>query len=254
DADIEHGPAALRALVAKAEAERLGLVSLMARLRCEGGWERLLIPAFVFFFQKLYPFPWVNDPRRRTAAAAGGCMLVRRTTLAGAGGIDAVKDALIDDCALARALKERGPIWLGLATTTRSIRAYAGLGGVWDMVARSAYAQLRHSALLLAATVAGMFVVYLGPPLATVAGAAAGEAVSAGLGLAAWALMAAAYTPTLRLYRQPPSAGVLLPFTALLYTLMTVDSALRHWRGEGGMWKGRTYTPTAHSSGPADTR
>ena len=148
DADIEHGPGVLRALVAKAEVRRLDLVSLMARLHCASAWERLLIPAFVFFFQMLYPFRRVNDPARATAAAAGGCMLVRRAALAAAGGLDAIAGELIDDCALARALKPGGPIWLGLATESRSVRPYAGLGDIWDMVARSAYTQLRHSPML----------------------------------------------------------------------------------------------------------
>jgi hopene-associated glycosyltransferase HpnB len=243
DADIEHGPGTLRDLVAKAEAESLDLVSLMALLRCETPWERLLIPAFVFFFQKLYPFPWVNDPSRRTAGAAGGCILVRRAALARAGGIATIGGALIDDCAFARVVKRNGPLWLGLSDSSRSIRPYAGLSDIWAMVARSAYTQLRHSAVLLAATVVGMIVIYLGPPLAVVAGAAQVDAMTAAIGAAAWLLMAAAYVPTLRLYRRPLPAALLLPLSALLYTLMTVDSALRHWRGTGGSWKGRSYGP-----------
>ncbi len=241
DADIEHDPPVLRALVAKAEAERLDLVSLMARLSSAGMWERLLIPAFVFFFQKLYPFPWVNDPRRDTAAAAGGCALVRRDALDRAGGLKPLRSALIDDCALARAIKPGGAIWLGLATATHSIRAYAGLGGIWMMVTRSAFAQLRDSTLLLAATVAGMVVLYLVPPAAAIGGAVAGDALAAGLGAVAWLLMAASYVPTLRLYGQPAPTAALLPLAGLLFTLMTVDSALRHWRGRSGAWKGRTY-------------
>ena len=243
DADIEHGPGVLRALVAKAEAERLDLVSLMARLQCEGGWERLLIPAFVFFFQMLYPFRRVNDPARPTAAAAGGCMLVRRAALAAAGGLDAIAGELIDDCALARALKPGGPIWLGLATESLSVRPYAGLGDIWDMVARSAYTQLRHSPVLLAGTVVGMTLIYLVPPASAVAGVFGGFGPAAGLGAAGWFAMAVAYAPTLRFYRQPAVAGVVLPAVAALYTLMTLDSALRWRRGEGGRWKGRRYTP-----------
>ena len=240
DADIEHDPSVLRALVAKAEAERLDLVSLMALLRCESGWERLLIPAFVFFFQKLYPFAWVNDPRRRLAAAAGGCMLVRRRALEAAGGLGAIRGELIDDCALASVIKPGGPIWLGLASATRSIRPYAGIGDVWNMVARSAFAQLRYSAALLGGTVIGMIVVYLAPPAAAIAGGLAGHGPATGLGLAGWLAMAGAFAPTLKFYRCPPWSAALLPAAALLYTLMTIDSALRHWRGRGGRWKGRT--------------
>ncbi len=240
DADIEHDPPVLRALVAKAEAERLDLVSLMALLRCKSGWERLLIPAFVFFFQKLYPFAWVNDPQRRLAGAAGGCMLVRRRALEAAGGLGAIRGELIDDCALAAAIKPGGPIWLGLASATRSIRPYAGIGDVWEMVARSAFAQLRYSAALLGGTVIGMIVVYLAPPVAAIAGGLAGHGPAAGLGLAGWLAMAGTFAPTLKFYRGPPWAAALLPAAALLYTLMTIDSALRHWRGRGGRWKGRT--------------
>ena len=253
DADIEHDPEVLRELVARAEADRLDQVSLMALLRCRAPWERLLVPAFVFFFQKLYPFPWVNDPARAIAAAAGGCLLLRRDALAAAGGLDAVGGALIDDCALARAIKHsgstsgspggamgpRGAIWLGLTTATRSVRPYAGLAGIWRMVARSAFTQLRHSALLLVAAVFGMVVVYLGPPVALIGGAAVGGWPGALLGAAAWLLMAAAYGPTLRLYGQSAVGALLLPVAAVLYTLMMVDSAVRHWRGHGGAWKGR---------------
>ncbi len=245
DADIEHDPPVLRALVARAEAGRLDLVSLMALLNCESRWERLLMPAFVFFFRKLYPFAWVNDPKRGTAAAAGGCMLVRRGALEAAGGLGAIRGALIDDCALAGAIKPDGPIWLGLATATRSIRRYSGLGGIWNMVARTAFAQLRHSPALLVATVIAMLVVYLGPPIAAIAGGLAGAAPAAVMGLASWLLMAGAYGPTLRLYRRPAWSAALLPVAALLYTLMTVDSARSHWRGRGGRWKGRTHAPAA---------
>lgn len=243
DADIEHRPGVLRALVAKAEVGRLDLVSLMARLHCAHAWERLLIPAFVFFFQMLYPFRRVNDPARATAAAAGGCMLVRRDALAAAGGLDAIAGALIDDCALARALKPGGPIWLGLATESRSIRAYAGLGEIWDMVARSAYTQLGRSPMLLAGTVVGMTLIYLVPPATAIAGVFGGFGPAAGLGAAGWFAMAVGYAPTLRFYRQPAVAGVVLPAVATLYTLMTLDSALRWRRGEGGRWKGRRNTP-----------
>jgi hopene-associated glycosyltransferase HpnB len=249
DADIAHGADNLRRLVAKAEGEDRHLVSLMVALHC-GSWaERLLIPAFVFFFQKLYPVPRVNDPTSRVAAAAGGCMLVRRDTLAAAGGLAAIKGALIDDCALARIIKAAGKetraIWLGLADSerhgTRSIRPYTGLRGIWDMVARSAYTQLDHSPLLLLGTVAGMAVLYLASPLAFLWGLVTVTPLPALLGFLGYALMLAAYWPTARLYRSVGLGFALLPAAALLYTLMTVDSALRHARGRGGGWKGRTY-------------
>ncbi|MCP5373239.1 MAG: glycosyltransferase [Hyphomicrobiales bacterium] len=241
DADIEHDPDSLRPLVAKAEAGNLDLVSLMARLRCKTRWEQLLIPAFVFFFQKLYPFPRVNDPRRRTAAAAGGCMLVRRRALDDAGGMAAIRDRVIDDCALAALLKARGPIWLGLTDRVHSLRAYPRLSDVWDMVARTAFVQLRHSSLLLAGTVLGMALLYLVPPVVGMGAVLAGDRLAANLGLGAWLLMTVAYGPTLRLYRLSILEGFTLPYAALLYTLMTVDSARRHWRGAGAAWKGRTY-------------
>ena len=233
DADIEHAPHTLRRLVAKAEEGGLDLVSLMVRLRCESFWERLLIPAFVFFFQKLYPFRSVNDPRKATAAAAGGCMLVRWRALERCGGVAAIRHRIIDDCALAAALKPGGAIWLGLGEDIHSLRPYRRLGDVWSMVARSAYEQLGRSPLLLAGTVAGMAVIYLVPLVALVAGEI--------MGLAAWLLMAIAYWPTLRLYRQPAWKCLLLPLAALLYTLMTVDSARWHYLGRGGAWKGRSY-------------
>ncbi len=182
DADIAHERANLRRLVAKAEADGLDLVSLMVRLHCRSFTERLLIPAFVFFFQMLYPFPAVNDPRDRTAAAAGGCMLARRSALARAGGIEAIRGELIDDCALARNINRGGPIWLGLARETLSLRPYRGLGDVWNIVARTAYAQLEHSPWRLAAAVAGMLVVYAAPVAALAWGGAAADAETAAAG------------------------------------------------------------------------
>ena len=242
DADIEHDTSSLRRLVGKAEGEGRDLVSLMVRLQVQGAWDRLLIPAFVFFFQMLCPFAWVNDPKRRSAAAAGGVMLVRLDALRRMGGLECIHDALIDDCALARALKApagQGSIWLGLTRQSQSIRAYAGLEGIWHMVARSAYAQLRHSPLLLLGTMLGMFATYLAPPVLVLALPLHGAGPAAGLGLASWLLMAATYLPSLRLYDLPRPAAFLLPVAAAFYCAMTVDSALRHWRGAGGRWKGR---------------
>jgi hopene-associated glycosyltransferase HpnB len=252
DADIRQPPGALRRLVAKAEAEGRDLVSLMVALRCESFWERLLIPPFVYFFQKLYPFAWVKDPGKATAAAAGGCVLLRRAALERIGGIPAIRDALIDDCALAGAVKAaRTPggsgIWLGLATEARSIRPYSGLGVIWDMVARSAYTQLRYSPLVLAGTLIGMVLTYLVPPLLALGYPWHQQAWPALIGGLTWLLMGLSLVPTLRLYGQSPLLAPLLPLAAALYSAMTFDSALRHWRGQGGRWKGRVQDS---STGP----
>ncbi len=241
DADIEHDRAVLKRLVAKAESGKLDLVSLMVRLYCGSFWERLLVPAFVFFFQKLYPFPLVNHPERREAAAAGGCMLVRRTALEQVGGVASIRHELIDDCALAARIRRRGRVWLGLASRTRSLRAYRGLSGIWTMVARTAFTQLNYSTGLLAATVLSMSVIYCVPALAMAYGIMFGELSLALLGGMAWCLMTAMYWPTLRLYGLPIWRGFLLPVAAFLFALMTVDSALSHWKGKGGRWKGRSY-------------
>jgi hopene-associated glycosyltransferase HpnB len=241
DADIAHAPDAVARLVAKAEDGGLDLVSLMVRLHCRGWVERLLVPAFVFFFQKLYPFPRVNDPRDRTAGAAGGCMLVRQTALARAGGIAVIRGALIDDGALAARIKANGKIWLGLADRSASLRPYESLGEFWGMVARSAYTQLRYSPARLTAAVLGMSLLYLAPPVLAVASAWAERWPAAALAAGAWAAMYLAYAPTWRDYRPGLFWLACLPVAALLYTAMTVDSARRHWRGRGGAWKGRTY-------------
>jgi hopene-associated glycosyltransferase HpnB len=247
DADIAHAPGSVARLVAKAEAQRLDLASLMVQLRCASFWERLLIPPFVFFFRKLYPFAAVNDPSRRAAAAAGGCMLVRRAALQEAGGIEAIRNRLIDDVALAQAIKwgpGGGRLWLGLSTTTLSLRGYHRLGGVWNMVARSADTQLGHSSPLLLATVAGMALTYLAPPVAIVAGVALADWPSFGLGVIGTGLMAACYLPTTRMYGLHACWSLTLPGAASLYIAMTVDSAIRHRRGVGGRWKGRLLGPT----------
>ena len=242
DADIVHATANLRRLVSQAESAQVHLVSLMVKLRCEAGWEKLLIPAFVFFFQKLYPFAWVNDEARPTAAAAGGCMLVREDALAGVGGVEGIRARLIDDCALAREIKAHGAIWLGLTDAAESLRPYARLSDIWRMVARSAFEQLNHSVLALAGTFLGMLVLYVVPPLAAVYGWAMGDAALALAGAAGWGLMAAAYGPTVRMYGLSPARTLTLPLAGALYALMTADSARRHWQGAGGAWKGRTYS------------
>lgn len=244
DADIAYAPGALQRLVSGAVARRTVLTSLMVKLRCESPAERLLIPAFVFFFQKLYPFAWVNDPARGTAAAAGGCMLVRRDALSAAGGLDAMRGALIDDCALGALLKGQGPIWLGLTHDVRSLRAYPAFGDIRRMVARSAYAELRYSPLRLVGAVLGMAVTYLAPPTLTFLADGTAQA----LGAAAWALMVLAYQPTLRFYGLNPLWGLALPAVAAIYTAFTVDSAVQHWQGRGGAWKGRVQGHVSRSA------
>ncbi|MEU6546058.1 glycosyltransferase [Streptomyces sp. NPDC046859] len=243
DADIAHAPDSLRELVAAARAGGFDAVSQMARLRVDSLWERLVVPAFVYFFAQLYPFRRIGYEGTRTAAAAGGCVLLRTDTAVRARIPDAIRGAVIDDVALARAVKRGGGrIWLGLADRVDSVRPYPRLADLWRMVSRSAYAQLRHQPLLLLGTIAGLALVYLVPPAALVLGAAAGDGPAALLGGLAWLVMTGTYLPMLRYYRQPPWLAPLLPVTAFLYLLMTADSAVQHYRGRGAAWKGRTYT------------
>lgn len=233
DADIVHPPGNVAALVSRAKAGSYDLVSYMAFLRCESFAERALVPAFVFFFFMLYPPAWIRNPRRRTAGAAGGCMLVRREALERAGGIAGIRGELIDDCALARAIKgSGGRVWLGLSSGTRSIRRYETFGEIRRMIARTAFTQLNYSAVLLAGTVAGLALTYLVPPALALTGS--------WYGAAAWALMAASYVPVLRFYRRSWLWAPLLPLVALFYSAATVQSAVAYWRGSGGMWKGRS--------------
>ena len=226
DADISLSPALLGRLVALAETRRAVLVSLMVKLRCESFAERWLVPAFVFFFQLLYPFPWVNDPRRRTAAAAGGCMLVDCDALAAAGGFEGLKGALIDDCALGALMKRRGPIWLGLTPDACSRRAYPRFSDFGRMVARSAFAELRFSVLRLAAAVAGMTLVFVAPPFITLFTQDWARAA----GALAWALMALAFAPTLRLYGRPLVSAFALPAVAVAYVISATANATRRNR------------------------
>jgi len=235
DADIDHAPDSLRGLVARARSGGYVLASLMAKLRCESLAERMFIPAFIFFFQMLYPFSWSNNPRRATAAAAGGCMLVRREVLAEAGGMASIRTALIDDCALAKRLKAHGPIWIGLTDRVQSVRVYPALTDIRHMVSRTAYAQLRYSPLLLAGTILGLAITYLAPVALTVFA----TGLARFLGIAAWLLMALAFQPTLRFYGRSGLWGLALPAIAATYMAFTVDSAYQHARGRGGMWKGR---------------
>ena len=242
DADIEHGQDVLSRLVAKAEGEQLDLVSLMVRLRRRTFWEALLIPPFIYFFQKLFPFPWVNNAARKTAAAAGGCMLVRWSALRRIGGIGRIRNRVIDDCALAAAIKPGGPIWLGLAETSHSLRGYDRLSGIWNMVARTAFVQLKRSNLLVVLSTVGMIFLYLLPPFAFVLGISKMDLSSTVFGAASWSIMAASIIPTLKLYRLNAAYSVLLPIAGALYVAMTVSSAVRDHRGKGGAWKGRNYS------------
>jgi hopene-associated glycosyltransferase HpnB len=241
DADIAHPTDSVTALVAKAQRDGLDLVSLMARLGTDTASERLVVPAFVYFFAQLYPFRLVSRPTSRVAAAAGGCMLVRRAALVEAGGLAGIKDAHIDDVALGKLLKRDGRTWLGFTTAVRSLRPYPRLADLWDMVARSAYTQLRHSPALLLGTVVGLLWLYLLPPVAVIVGAF-GWWWLLGVGGLAWLIMSGTFVPVLRLYDLPPWRAPLLPAIALLYAAMTIDSARRHWLGVGGAWKGRTVS------------
>ncbi len=240
DADIAHTKDNLRHLVGRAEHDSLVMVSLMAKLRCESLAERFIVPAFVFFFQMLFPFSWVNRRDNPVAAAAGGCMLLRRDALEKAGGIDSVRREIIDDCALARRMKAQGPIWLGLTERAVSLRRYQYLRDIRQMVSRSAYAQLRYSPMLLAGTIAGMATLYVAPPLIASFGAGAAR-LEAGL---CWFCMAVAYQPILIFYRRTPFWGLALPIIGLFYAGFTVHSAIQHGRGLGGMWKGRAQAMT----------
>jgi hopene-associated glycosyltransferase HpnB len=249
DADIAwEAPDTLRRLVAAAEGDDRDLVSQMALLRTAAGWERVVVPAFVYFFAQLYPFRRVNVPGSRTAAAAGGCMLVRRGALDKAGGLAPIRGALIDDVALGRLIKgQRGRTWLGLSRQVVSVRPYPGLASLWQMVARSAYTQLRYSPAVLAGTLTGLLFLYALPPagaitglVAVLAGGDGTAALALGAGLAGWALMSLSYLPMLRLYRLSPLRAPGLPLIALLYAAMTADSARRHYAGRGAEWRGRT--------------
>jgi hopene-associated glycosyltransferase HpnB len=237
DADIVHDPAHIATLVAQAERGGLDLVSEMVALNCASWAERALVPAFVFFFQLLYPFQWVNDPLRKTAAAAGGTVLLHRRALERIGGIEAVRGALIDDVALATVVKRGGPIWLGHSRLARSIRPYPHPGDIWRMVARTAYVQLRFSPALLIATIFGLALVWLVPPAA----ALFGHGLVRWAGLAAWIGAAASYMPTLRRFHQSLAWAVVLPLVAVFYMAATIGSAVDHHRGRGVTWKRRAY-------------
>ena len=247
DADIFHEPDSLRELVARAESDAIGLTSLMALLRCESFAEKLLIPAFVYFFQMLFPFRWARDARSRTAAAAGGCMLARPDLLATAGGLESMKGALIDDCALARRMKTVGPVWLGLTRRVRSLRPYPKISDIGQMISRSAYAQLKFSPARLFATIAGMALTFLAPVWL-----AFREPGDAGfLGALALGLMIASFMPINRFYGLNRARAALLPLIAGIYMVYTLRSALDYHRGRGGMHKGRVQAPKGARKGEA---
>jgi hopene-associated glycosyltransferase HpnB len=238
DADIVHAASNLAELVAESEACGLALVSRMARLHVEGGAERLLVPAFVFFFALLYPMRWANDPRRRVAAAAGGCVLIRRDALQQIGGFAAIRGAVIDDVALAAAVKRLG-LRVRLAVSVekvRSVRSYRSVRGFWKTVRRTAFTQLRRSWLLVAATMVALALLFLAPPLLVAIGLGGAGLGIAGLGGGAWLAAALAYLPTVLVYRLSPVWALTLPLAGVLYAGMTVDSALSHARGRGGLW------------------
>jgi hopene-associated glycosyltransferase HpnB len=239
DADIAHGPDNLRNLVARAQSGKKVLVSLMVRLSCKTAAEHFLIPAFVFFFDMLFPFGAVNNPASRVAAAAGGCMLARRENLQKAGGIEAIRHNIIDDCALGRAMKMQGPVWLGLTDRAVSLRPYEHISDIRHMVTRSAYAQLGYSPLVLAGTMLGLGLVYLAPVMT----ALFAWGISQMAGWLAWIIMAVMYQPMLRFYRLSPLWGLALPLIGIFYAAFTLESACLHWSGRGGMWKGRAQAP-----------
>ena len=246
DADIEHAPRTLSRLVAKAAQEEKVMVSIMAMLDARGFWGGLLMPAFIFFFQKLYPFPAINNPASAIGGAAGGCMLIERKTLDEIGGVETIKGDLIDDCALGKALKDpngaKRSIWLGFDDGIVSLRDNRELHTIWKMVARTAFTQLKFSNLLLVGSVLGMALTYLAALMVIISLPLHGSNLAFFLGLLAYFGMVLAYVPTLRRYKKSWLWALILPLSAIVYMMMTISSALNHWRGRGGAWKGRTYS------------
>jgi hopene-associated glycosyltransferase HpnB len=239
DSDIFHHPENLTELITKAQSDKLALVSLMVKLRCTETWETILMPAFIFFFQKLYPFSFVNDPKKSNAAAAGGCMLVNCKNLREAGGLKEIKTAIIDDCALAMLIKQRHPIWLGLTQSTKSLRKYQSLSDISQMVKRTAFVQLNYSVLNLFLAIIGMLIIYVIPVITVVVGVLTEDILLFVLGLTGWVIMFIAYIPTLKIYNRPILEAIFLPISALLYSTMTVTSAWQYLSGRTPIWKGR---------------
>jgi hopene-associated glycosyltransferase HpnB len=245
DADIEHAPDTLRRIVQRAEQDKLDLVSLMALSQVNSTPERLMIPPFLYFFLKLYPPSWTANRKRKTAGAAGGCILLKRAALERVGGLAAIRGEVIDDCTLARAVKRSGGgIWMGLTRKSVSLRTYTSFTEIQDLIARTAFTQLGYSSLLLAGTLLGMTVTYLLPVIFTFSA----QPMVWRLGLAAWALMAITYLPTVRFYRMSPLWAAALPVAAAFYTYATWLSAVRYWLGRGGQWKGRAQAPAKSSA------
>lgn len=236
DADVVHGPETVAKLGLIASHGHYDLVSFMVKLHCESLPERLLIPAFVYFFFMLYPPAWVRDARRSTAAAAGGCMLVRAETLERAGGLESIRGAVIDDCSLARLLKQHDArLWIGLTDQSKSLRRYETFSQIGHMVSRTAFNQLKHSSLLLLCTIASMVITYLAPPLLLLTR----SRLTIFMGAAAWAAMTITYSTMVRYYRLNPAWALTLPLAALFYLGATIHSAVNYWNGRGGDWKGR---------------
>jgi hopene-associated glycosyltransferase HpnB len=236
DADVLHGAETVADLGLIASQGHYDLVSFMVKLHCESLAEKLLIPAFVYFFFMLYPPAWIRDPRRSTAGAAGGCMLMRAETLERAGGLEAIRGAVIDDCSLARLLKQHGGrLWIGLTDHSQSLRRYETFSDIEHMVSRTAFNQLNHSTLLLLGTIAGMVITYLAPPLLLLTA----NRLAIFMGAATWAAMTMTYSTMVRYYRLNPAWALTLPLAALFYLGATIHSAIKYWSGSGGEWKGR---------------
>jgi hopene-associated glycosyltransferase HpnB len=242
DADIVHAPDTLARLVSRAEQQHSDLTSLMVLLQAKSFPERLLMPPFLYYFLMLYPPKWIPDNTAKTAGAAGGCILLRRTALERIGGFAAIRGEVIDDCALARAVKRSGgAVWMGLTRKSVSLREYHSFGEVRDLIARTAFTQLKYSPLLLLGTLAGMLLTYVAPVVL----AFYPHALVWRLGLAAWLLMALTYLPTVRFYGLSPLWAPFLPVAAAFYSYATWLSAARYWLGRGGQWKGRAQAAGA---------
>jgi hopene-associated glycosyltransferase HpnB len=240
DADIVHAPENIATLVSIAETGGYDMASFMVKLHCGTLAEKFLVPAFVFFFFMLYPPAWIRDPRRRTAGAAGGCILIRPEALEHAGGMAAIRGEIIDDCALARAVKSSGGrVWLGLSESAASARPYQTFAEAGRMISRTAFNQLHHSVWLLLFSLAGLVVTYLLPPALLLSG----QRWPVIVGASAWLLMITAYLPMVRFYRLNFLWALALPLIAVFYMCATLHSAVRYWSGSGGLWKGRVQDP-----------
>ena len=247
DADIGLRPGILAALLSKQRKEEIDFLSIMATPSLNGFWERLLMPAYVFFFKLLYPFALSNHSAMPVAAGAGGCVLLETSLIGRIGGLGCIKNAIIDDCALARAVKRaKARTWIGLSQGVHSVRPYGGFGAIWNMVARTAFTQLRYSIILLALCSMLMVLAFISPLITLFSQHPTARLVS----LSATMMMVIAYIPILRYYRLSPVWAMFTPVIGLLYLSMTWASAIRFWKGIRSEWKGRAYEP---SQGTADT-